>query len=264
MKHGAKRKLAAKVLLFDIETAPKLVYVWGFFKANISPKQVLQHVHIMSYAAKWLGKDEIYYEDNRKDNDKKIVKSLVKLLDEADIVIAHNGKKFDLGTVKGRAVAHGITPPSPYKVVDTLLSARKEFNIDSNSLEYLAKYWKCTPKDSHKKFPGFELWLECLKGNEDAWEEMREYNIQDVETLEEIYIKMRPYISDHPNIAIYNESETPQCVACGSEDLHKRGTMPLVSGVYQRYVCLDCGKWSRDKINVYPQSKRKSLLTNAV
>ncbi len=91
--------MTAKILIIDIETAPNIAYVWGAWKQNIGQKQWVQKSHILSFAAKWLGDDNIIYEENRKKNDRKIVQSMFKLLDEADVVVAHYGKKFDLPTI---------------------------------------------------------------------------------------------------------------------------------------------------------------------
>ena len=64
--------MSSKILILDIELAPKIAYVWRFWKENISLKQVKQHGHIMSFAAKWLGDGEIYYEDKSIVNGKQI------------------------------------------------------------------------------------------------------------------------------------------------------------------------------------------------
>ena len=257
-------KNKVKILLLDIETAPKVSYVWRFFKENIGADQVLKHGHIMSYAAKWLGQDTIMYEENRKEDDRRIIDSLIRLLDIADIVVAHNGVKFDFAVVSGRALVHGINPPSPYKVVDTLKVARKNFAMPSNSLQYLAMVLGCHEKKKHNKFPGFELWLECLRNNEEAWDEMKKYNIQDVETLEEIYLKMRPWINNHPNIATMEENEKEACPKCGSHHMQKRGFAYTNVGKYQRYQCQDCGGWSRSRYTLIGQDVRKTLLVNQV
>ena len=254
----------ARVLIIDIETAPKMAYVWRFFKENISPKQVVEHGHIMSFAAKWLGEDGITYVENRKENDKKIVSAMLNLVDEADIVVAHNGGRFDLPQIMGRALVHGLAPPSPYKIVDTLTVARKEFGFPSNSLEYLAKILGCKEKGSHKKFPGFELWLACLRGEEEAWQEMREYNIQDVDTLEEIYVKMLPWMRHHPNIAVYADTEETICPKCGSNHIHWRGFSYTGVGKYRRFQCQSCHGWGRSRYTENTIEVRKALAGHAV
>lgn len=253
-----------KILILDIETAPKIAYVWRFFKENIGAKQVLDHGHIMSFAAKWLGDKDIIYQENRKEDDRIIVKSLVKLFDEADIVVAHNGGRFDFPQVMARALVHGIAPPSPYKIVDTLKVARKEFAFPSNSLEYLAKVLGCHEKLSHKQFPGFELWLECLRGNEAAWEEMRVYNIQDVDTLEEIYIKMLPWMRHHPNVAVFTAGEETVCPKCGGNHLQWRGYAHTNVGRYRRFQCQSCGGWGRTRFTEMDKDVSRQLATHAV
>ena len=149
--------MTAKILLLDIETAPNIAYVWGAWKQNVSQKQWLEKSHIMSYAAKWLGDKTVVYEENRSGDDKAIVKSLYDLLNRADIVVAHNGKRFDLPVVIGRGVVHGYTPPSPYFIVDTLLTARNELRLVSNTLANLCEELGLPQKSDHKKYPGFEL-----------------------------------------------------------------------------------------------------------
>lgn len=251
----------AKILIFDIETAPKISYVWRFFKENVGVDQVLHHGHVMSFAAKWLDEDDIYYHENRGSDDSNIIEAMCGYLDRADIVVAHNGERFDSPQVIGRALVHGLSPPSPYKMVDTCKVARKEFGFPSNSLAYIAKVLGCDEKSDHKKFPGFKLWLECLKGNDEAWEEMAAYNIQDVETLEEVYLRMRPYIKNHPNVGVFSEeAEAPTCNKCGSTHLHRRGYAYTNVGKYPRYQCQDCGGWSRGR---YTELKKSpNLLAN--
>lgn len=216
----------------------------------------------MSFAAKWLGEDGIFYEDNRKDNDKRIVERICYLLNEADMVVAHNGDNFDLKQIRARAVVHGISPPSPVKIIDTLKIAKNEFGFASNSLEYLTTILGCKiKKGGHKKFPGFELWLECLKGNKEAWEEMKEYNIDDILALEELYEKLRPWDTRHPNLAVYAENkEDIVCPKCGESHIQWRGYAYTNVGKYARYQCQACGGWGRGRYTLL--SKNENLITN--
>lgn len=255
----------AKTLILDIETSPNVAYVWRFFKENVGAKQVLENGQILSFAAKWLGEDRVFYQDVSNDTEKFMMASLITLLDEADIVVAHNGDKFDLPHIQGRALALGLNPPSPYKVVDTVKVARFEFNFPSNSLEYLATVLDLkNKKDGHKKFPGFELWLGVLANNPEAWEEMREYNIQDILVLEELYLKMRPWMRRHPNVGVFSDGERPVCPKCGSSDIHYRGFAHTNIGRYRRFQCNSCGGWGRTRSTVYPKSLRENLVVNAV
>lgn len=248
-----------KILVLDIECAPSLVHVWKYWDTHVSPKMVLEHPHIMSFAAKWLNDPNIIYFENRKSDDKPIVEKLVYYLDEADIVVAHNGKKFDLPKIYGRALINGIKPPSPVKVVDTLMVARKKFGLPSNSLEYLCMVLGTSiKKTSHKKFPGHELWLECLRGNDEAWEEMKTYNIDDVLSLEEIYLKMLPWAEGHPNVSVYDNKDEVACPRCNSSDIQWRGYRHTDVGKYHRYQCNGCGSWSSSRYTLL--SKNANLL----
>lgn len=254
-----------KILLFDLECAPKVAYVWQFFKVFVQPDMVVQDGYLMTAAWKWLDSNEIAcvsMEDTPED-DYEVTKVVATLLDQADIVIAHNAKKFDVPLINARCIIHGIKPPSPYKIIDTLEVARKKFRFDSNKLEYLAMLLGCTPKGGHKKFPGFSLWKECMAGNPEAWREMVEYNINDVATLEEIYIKMRPWMDQHPNVAAMIGAEDHVCPKCGGKHLQKRGVYVSAVNKYQRYQCVDCGGWSRSRYTENPIKQRKALLANA-
>lgn len=254
-----------KILYLDLETAPKIAYIWRFWKENVGAKQVIDHGHIMSFTGVWNDSDDAVYFENRGDDDTFITKRLIELLDEADLVVGHNVSRFDCATINGRALVCGVKPPSPYKIVDTLLAAKKYFKFESNSLEYLAGVLNCKhQKLAHAKFPGFLLWLECLRGNNSAWQEMKEYNIEDTFTVRDVYKKMRPWIADHPNLGVFMEEDKHVCPKCGSEHLQRRGFAYTQVNKYQRFVCTDCGGWSRTRFTEYDKNKRKVLLGNAV
>jgi predicted RNA-binding Zn-ribbon protein involved in translation (DUF1610 family) len=255
-----------KILILDIETAPNLAYVWRFFKENIAPKQVVQNSTILSYCAKWLGEERVMYNDCREDLDEfGLVLELCQLLDEADIVVAHNGVRFDVPKINTACLRNKISPPSPFKQVDTFQVARSKFKFESNKLEHLADHLNLPMKKlAHKKFPGFELWLECLRGNVLAWEEMREYNINDVLVLEKLYLRLLPWIDNHPNIGVVEEKEFPVCPKCGSRHIQHRGYSTTSTGKYKRFRCNSCGGWGRSRYTEYPKDKRRALIVNAV
>src|ERR1017187_8428682 len=176
-----------KVLVLDIETAPIIACVWGLKDQNIGLNQIQRDWSIIAYGAKWLGDPatKMMYEDlrNFKDitDDTKLLKSLWKLLDEADILITQNGQSFDAPKINARFILHGMKPPSPYRHLDTYRIVKRVTEFTSNKLEYLTDKL-CTKykKLHHHKFPGMSLWNECLKNNRAAWEEMKIYNIHDV------------------------------------------------------------------------------------
>lgn len=254
-----------KVLLVDIETAPITAYVWSLWKQNVGLNQIKEEWNILSYCAKWLGDPRIIYEDARNDpaDDEHLVRALWSLLDEADIIIAQNGKRFDVPKIQARFVLLGLPPTSPFKVIDTLLMARQQFNFTSNKLAWLTdKLCTDNKKSEHAKFPGFALWSECLKGNPEAWDEMREYNIPDVTSMEELYLILRPWYVGHPNVAIYNDSDEPACPKCASTNIKQDGWTFTQAGKYERIHCGNCGGWSRGRYTRNSTAVRKAQLSN--
>lgn len=262
--HYKPEERPINILIVDLETAPKLAYVWGFWNTNVGLNQTLSSTYIMSYAAKWLGSQTVYYSETRTEDDKALCKELAVLFDTADMVIAHNGQRFDIPIVRARCVLHGINPWSPIKVIDTLKVAKREFRFDRNSLAYLAEYLGVESKEEHKNFPGFELWSECIKGNPEAWEEMQKYNIQDVETLEQVYLKLRSWDTKHPNIGVFMEQDKVICAKCGGDHVQFRGYTYTNVSKFRKFQCQGCGGWGRTRFTEYPKDKRKSLTVNAV
>jgi len=261
------RKLAPKILILDIETAPIEAYVWGLFDQNIGLDMVKTHTTVLSWSAKWRGDDKVMYRDlrNSKDvrDDKELVRIIRDLLDEADVVVTQNGKKFDIKKLNYRFVQHGLTPPSTFKHIDTLQIARSKFGFDSNKLAHLTATL-CTKhkKLAHAKFPGFMLWKECLKGNLEAWKEMQQYNEVDVLSLEELYFNHFMAWDDSTNFSTYSDSFKFRC-NCGNDEL------TLLKGKYhttkksrfQLYRCSNptCGKIHRDSQNLFSKERRSEL-----
>lgn len=253
-----------KILVYDIETAPILGHVWGLWDNNISLNQIERDWHVLSWAAKWLDdpKSKVMYADQSeaKDltNDKKMLKGLWDLLNEADIVITHNGKKFDEKKINARFILNGMPPTAPYRHIDTLQIAKRRFAFTSNKLEYIAdKLLAGEKKSSHKKFSGFELWTECLKGNKQAWKEMKKYNIQDVHVLELVYRKLSAWDSSI-NFNVYHDKDETVC-KCGNDEFHKRGFKYTNSAKYQVYRCTECGHATRGSENLLDKKKRQGL-----
>lgn len=233
----------ARILLFDVENAPNLAYVWGLWETNAL--DVKRHWYMLSFACKWLGDAKIKthalpdyatYKEDRED-DRELVQELWHYLDQADIVVAHNGDKFDLKKANARFVTHGLHPPSPYKSIDTLKLARKHFCFDSNKLDTLARHFGLGGKLPNT---GFDLWSRCMQGDPEAWRTMRNYNAQDVRILEGVYLKLRPWSTTHPNLSYFTKTEF-NCPVCSSSATKRSGWRYLMASKRQRRTCLDCG-----------------------
>jgi hypothetical protein len=259
---------AARIVTLDIETSPILAYVWGLFKQFVGLNQIVSDWSIISFSYKWLDKHKVHHFNTggkgigEVRNDRQLLLLLWEVLDKADIVVAQNGVKFDVKKINARFIELGLPPPTPYKVVDTMLQAKAIAAFTSNKLAWLSEILTDQPKSRHEKFPGFELWTECLADNPEAWEEMRLYNDQDIRATERVYLMLRPYMVGHPNVAAYNANTDMQCPKCSSTNLQRRGLALTQAGQYQRYRCGGCGGWARTRYTENPIEKRRSLLMN--
>lgn len=245
-----------KILFLDIETAPTTAYVWGMWEQNVGMNQIVKPGYVLSYAAHWLNSDEVLYNSIQRIDKRTFLQSIHELLTEADVVVHYNGKKFDIPTINREFVLEGMLPPANYKQIDLLTVVRKHFKFPHNKLDYVSRALGCGGKLKHA---GFEMWVGCMNGDQDAWQQMQEYNIEDVVILERLYRKLLPWINNHPNHGLYADV-ADVCPNCGGVHLQRRGYSYTAAGKYQRYQCNDCGSWSRSKKTVAV----KGILGNAV
>ena len=254
---------APKVLLFDIETAPMTVFTWSLFKPMISPSNIVSDWFIISWSAKWLFNpntfgDVLTSKEALAKDDKRVVTSLWKLFNEADIVIAHNGNRFDIKKMNARFIMQHLLPPTPYESIDTLLVAKKHFAFSSNKLDYLGHLMARRGKIE----TNFQLWIDCIAGKKEALEEMFTYNKEDVNILEEVYLQLRPWIKSHPNMGIYTDAHESVCPNCGSTHLDEIGDYTTMAGRFTSFRCMNptCGAIGRMPANNLKLTQRRKLL----
>jgi uncharacterized protein YprB with RNaseH-like and TPR domain len=226
----------------DIETSPIEAYTWGTYDQNIGLDMIKKDWSILSWAAKRQDSKRILQMDVENLTEQEMLAGMWAILEDADVIVTQNGKKFDEKKLNARFIAHGFGPPSSYLHIDTLRIAKKYFAFTSNKLEYMAKFLGTKhQKLKHKEFPGFELWEQCLQGNKAAWREMRKYNKYDVIVLEEVYDKL---------IAWEPGARTPERCSCGSMEFNENGYHIRASGLrVKRYRCAnkDCGAEARER-----------------
>lgn len=243
-----------KILLLDIETSAHLAFVWGLWEQDVSTNMLVKPKAMISWAAKWADKPTIMYEDCFT-NEATYVKNLHKLLDEADVVVHYNGVRFDIPIINMAFLLEGLLPPSPYRQIDLLVTARRQFKFASNKLAYISEQLGMGSKLKHE---GFELWKRCMAGEATAWAKMKKYNIQDVRLLTKLYKRLLPWIKNHPNFNMTMD-ETPCCPSCGHTTLQRRGTALNQGTRYQRFQCQSCGSWSRNAVNEGPRPREKRM-----
>ena len=254
-KHKEKKKkkesfIQPKVLLLDIETSFMNVLVWGLYLQRISHKNIVNEWFIISWSAKWLCdskviSDVVTPKEALKRKDKRILKGIWNLINEADIVVTHNGDSFDMRKLNARFILNGFDPPLPYQSIDTLTQSRSKFAFSSHKQDYITKLLKL-PEKIHTEI---ELWYNCMAGKKESLDRMVEYNMQDVNGLEEMYLILRPWMKNHPNLLVYSTTQTEGCPNCASRKIQWGGYYATPAGRYKAYRCLDCGAIGRDKKN---------------
>jgi len=183
-------------------------------------------------------------------------------VDEADIVVAHYGDKFDVPMLNTRAILNGLPPYSTVNSIDTKKVASKQFKFPSNKLGAIASYFGLEGKIK----TDFDFWKYCMQGSDEVREfhlkQMETYNIKDVKVLEEVYLNLRPWIKAHPNIALYMDSNKNRCSNCGSDKITLLDTYYYTSTrKYPEYRC-QCGAISRSRFAEISKEKNKKLLTS--
>jgi len=232
-----KNNTEPKILTLDIETSPMLLYSYELWQDNHSVGDIKEDWRLMSFACKWLHRKEVIQHDLSSHSEKQLLVLLSRAINSADIIVTQNGKKFDMKKISAKLVEYKLKPVKRCQQFDTLVESKKLYKFPSHSLEYMSgKLNKKYKKLKHEKFPGQELWKECMKGNPKAWAEMAKYNKYDVLATEELFLIIRPY-SNVINWTVF--TDLGECF-CGGQ-WRKNGWCYTSTGRYQRYDCRSCG-----------------------
>lgn len=240
-----------RILMLDIETAPTISAVWGLWNQNIGITQILEPGYTLCWSAKWYGEKGVMFGSIRGGKDK-MLRTIHRLMEEADAVCHYNGLKFDLPTINKEFVLAGMSPPSPAKQIDLLRVVKGRFRLVSNKLDFVAQALGLGKKIKTK---GMELWFGCMHGDNTAWRSMERYNKQDVVLLEKLYTRLRPWIKHHPIHTL--TGDRPLCPTCGSKEVNARGIARTKVAEYRRFQCKPCGSWFRDNVNLVPRNSKK-------
>jgi hypothetical protein len=238
-----------RVLLWDIETTHNIVATFQLYGEDYIPHgNLLQERYIVCACWKWLGEKRIYSVSTLDDpkrfkrnphDDRHVVSTLHGLMSSADAIVAHNGDQYDTRFLRGRAIAAGLPPFAPVRTIDTKKIAKRHFLFNSNRLDYLGKLLGLDGK-LHTE-PG--LWLRVLKGDAEAIRSMVRYNKRDVELLEQIFLRLRPYMPDYLNAELFGGEG---CHQCGGTQFRSNGFRYTATCAYRRLQCVDCGAWSKE------------------
>ncbi len=226
-------------LILDLETAPNVGLFWrAGWKQTIDSDNITNERAIICACWKWAGEPGVFSLTwDAKQNDKKLLQELAKVMDSADEIVAHNGDQFDLPWVRTRCLFHGITLNSGYKTVDTLQWARRNFYFNSNKLNYIAKFLGLGGKIKTE----FGLWKEIvLHNNAAALKSMVTYCKRDVELLEQVYDKLAACCKPKTHVGVLGGLEKWSCPHCGNLRVRLNRTTVTAAGTLQHQM--RCGR----------------------
>lgn len=254
-----KTVIPLRILFFDLETAPLLAHVWSAYADYVGHEQMLHDSFLLTWSAKWGDQKRIISarlttREAQDQDDTRIVAELADLIREADIIIAHNVDRFDLPMFNNRLLLLGLEPLGPVQTIDTLKLAKSSFRLAYNKLDYLAYKLGLGKKIK----TDFNLWRQAYLGSETALAKMERYNRRDVQLLEQVFEKLKPYVKKLPRMV---DGSGVICPVCGSDHYQKRGTRYHRTNAfnYQRFQCQNCGRYFRLK-----KAEPKSLETRPI
>lgn len=234
----------AMVLFYDLEVSRSIVEGYGN-RWDYKVVKVIRPQELMCFSYKWMGdKEPTFVSKHDFKNMKQFVTFLRDLFHDADILVAHNAKKFDNKMSNRYFLKYNVDNPSPSFTVDTLQVARSQFKFEGNSLNELCEYLEIGKKENIT-YADLEEDFMSKHPRKETVALMKKYNNMDVELLEKLYRRLLPYIPNHPNMArLMNVHDA--CPSCGNSDETKIGREKYrytKLGVFMQYKCKLCKKY---------------------
>jgi DNA polymerase elongation subunit (family B)/predicted RNA-binding Zn-ribbon protein involved in translation (DUF1610 family) len=251
---------AMRILKIDIETAPAKAYIWDLKTRYVPITQVDEDGYVLCFAYQWVGEEDTYFWSRWDQGEEAMVQAAWDLLDEADAIIHYNGNKFDIPRLNTEFLRYRLGPPAPSAQIDLYQTVSRKFKVLSRSMNHMLHILSLESKMEHK---GMALWTGVMEGNKADQQIMEEYNIQDVEVMQDLYEELLPWIDNHPNMALWMEpGKDPICPNCASTDLRFKGYQYNRTLSYKRYHCNSCGFHPRERFaRETGKNRRREVLT---
>jgi DNA polymerase elongation subunit (family B) len=231
-------------LYFDIEVSPNIGMFWeAGFKKSIGHENIIKERAVICICYKWEDDKEaqsLHWDS--KQSDKTLLEKFIKIANQADELVAHNGDRFDLSWIRTRCLYHRIPMFPNYITIDTLKISRSKFKFNSNKLDYIAKFLGVGAKIKTE----FSLWSDILLHKDKvAMEKMIKYCKMDVLVLEKVHKELNLHIAAKSHYGVIFGQDRDTCPECGADELWVSKRRVMASGIKKiQYVCKVCGKYS--------------------
>lgn len=226
-----------KVLIYDIETSYNIVKSWRVgYNLNINPSDILAERKIICVSWKWLGQDTVYnLQWDSMQDDYSLLANFIPVLNQADLIVAHNGDRYDLKFIKTRALIHGLPMLIDYPQFDTLKVAKKKFMFNSNKLDYISEYLGF----GNKIKTSMELWDDIiLRRCPEAMTKMVAYCDMDVILLEKVYNKLVSWENPKMHLGVLQGKTKQTSPVSGGDKLERIKTVTTNRGT-QKHIMKD-------------------------
>lgn len=225
-----------KILIYDIETSRVSAKLFWTGKTYINYKQIRGEPSIISVSWKWLGEDTVSHLkwDMKTHSDRKLMEDFLKVYNSADMVVGYNNKNFDDRWINARAMKYNLFVNVYVKSFDLIKHSKRLFRLISYSMAYLAEFYGVTLKQSHE---GIKMWDMIEDGNKEEQEEyiqkMVNYNVGDIITTEEIFLKLRKYMGHVIHVGAFEGGEKYSCPHCGGTNVELLKVTNTAAGTLQ-------------------------------
>lgn len=203
---------------------------------NIGSDQIIERGGTICVGAKWVGDKDVDLFSTWEHGKDVMLDNIHTMMSVADAIVTYNGDKFDLPILRGEFVLGGFDPTPPVPSIDVYKTV-KGFRLGIHKLGYVGPLLNVGEKVKHE---GFGLWAAVMAGDEAAQDRMETYCKQDVNLLEKLYLRVLPFIKNHPHLG---GQKLGACPSCGSLDVQSRGWRRTRAMRVQRVQCQGCGSW---------------------
>jgi transcription elongation factor Elf1 len=227
-----------KILFMDTETLPVLVWTFRIGqKISINHDQIKkgQKFGMSCICYKWAHEKKVHALtwDMKTQSSDKMIEEFTKIVESADLVVGHNGDKFDIKQINTQRLLNGQAPIAWPTSEDTLKQLRSKFAFPSNKLDYITK----TLFGAGKSPMCFQDWIEIVENkNEAALAKMVKYCKKDVLLLEKTFDRIKAFVQPKITAAVIKGN----CPRCGSDKSVSKGIKRTLSKTYQKRQCKKC------------------------
>lgn len=184
-------------------------------------------------------------EEFKKDvtDDRGVISQFAEVMEKADYQVTWYGERFDYPYINTRALLNSQPPVPIIPHADGWRTARKKLKFQSNRLDGVSRAIPTAPgaKRELKTYIEGRHWVRAKAGYKDALSYVGEHCIADIRVLEKVYLALRPFSVNPPNLSKVRHPELNGCPACGKYRIIKKGFLVTVAGRRQRFLCQDCG-----------------------